>query len=221
MDEDGIASSATGEAVDQMKRVIDLEQQRTGGRVVGLSANQVGIPARLFALAVELKDAADTNRVMTFIANPAIRPLEGSDGRAATKVYPHGCVHSCLDVWAELQGSAGVMLSGWDVTGRTPKYIQGMVLSGLAAAGAEHELRHLDGQSSPDVALLQNAAAPSPLPEDEVLMMRPVELRDHFRQGIENGQLANWPYRVPLSMWEAIKTGRYLGYFLPPAELAI
>jgi peptide deformylase len=212
---DNLRSAATRGAVDALKRRIGEELERSGGAVAGLSANQIRVPARIAAFALGMAAHDSTDHSMTYLANPQIRPiLDPATGVCPVVTLPHGCVKSCLDVWANITDFAHVTLSGWDVTGGRPQFLE-VELEGYAGAIAAHERRHLDGFDSPGYALELNGLEARPHDPDTVLNWRPVELRDPFRTSFdEDAATASWPLKVPASMARAINEGSYLSYFL-------
>jgi peptide deformylase len=93
---------------------------------VGLAAQQIGVPLRLFVM--------DCDGIKLVAANPEILTTEGEQGGE------EGCL-SVGKVRAELKRSDRVVLRAQDITGKTFE----RETSGLAARCFLHETDHCDG----------------------------------------------------------------------------
>jgi peptide deformylase len=122
-------------------RRVDAELKKTirgmldlmyADRGIGLAANQVELPYRLFVMNIE-SDPAATDKEFVFI-NPVIAK------RTGTEEGEEGCL-SLPQIYAPVRRSAKIVLSAYDITGKEVRY----ELSGLFARAAQHEYDHLDG----------------------------------------------------------------------------
>lgn len=113
-------------------------------RGVGLAANQVGLPLRLFVMNAAGKQGEGQERV--FI-NPVISRPKGN------AIAQEGCL-SLPDLEAEVRRPAQVCISAFDLQGNEI----GETLEGFDARIVQHEIDHLDGilftdRVSPAVAM--------------------------------------------------------------------
>ncbi|HUT14073.1 MAG TPA: peptide deformylase [Thermoguttaceae bacterium] len=106
--------------------------QMYADRGIGLAANQIDLPYRLFVMNIE-SDPAATDKEFVFI-NPVIAK------RSGTEEGEEGCL-SLPEIYAPVRRSAKIVLSAFDITGKEVRY----ELSGLFARAAQHEYDHLDG----------------------------------------------------------------------------
>lgn len=103
-----------------------------GGAGIGLAANQVDLPYRLFVMNVE-GDPAATEHEHVFI-NPEILSRKGVVEKE------EGCL-SLPGLYAPVKRSDRITLQAYSLRGEDLRY----ELSGLAARVAQHEIDHLDG----------------------------------------------------------------------------
>lgn len=131
----------------ELKRIVremfDLMYEREG---VGLAANQVDLPYRLFILNVT-GDAAAKDEEHVFI-NPVITQ------RSGMAEAEEGCL-SFPEIYAPVKRAEKVSLTAYNLSGQEMHYN----LSGLFARAAQHEADHLDGE------LFVDRLAPSALLE--------------------------------------------------------
>ena len=109
--------------------MLDLMYQDKG---IGLAANQVDLPYRLFVMNVE-SDPKAKDREFVFI-NPVISKRRG------TVENEEGCL-SFPEIYAPVRRSEKIVLSAYDLSGKEIHY----ELNGLFARAAQHEADHLDG----------------------------------------------------------------------------
>jgi peptide deformylase len=122
-------------------RLVDAELRKTIGemldvmyrdRGIGLAANQVDLPYRLFVMNPQ-GDPAAKDQEYVFI-NPVILKRSGS------AEVEEGCL-SFPDIYAPVRRSEKIVLSAYDLTGNEVS----CELTGLPAQAAQHEADHLDG----------------------------------------------------------------------------
>jgi peptide deformylase len=118
-----------GELKKLVRGMFDLMYEHKG---IGLAANQVDLPYRLFVLNLQ----ADPNEGEEFVfINPVIsRPSGG------TAESEEGCL-SFPEIYAPVRRPEKVVISAYNLEGRE----QSFELSGLFARAAQHEADHLDG----------------------------------------------------------------------------
>lgn len=109
--------------------MLDLMHQDKG---IGLAANQVDLPYRLFVLDLE-GDPSAKDHQHVFI-NPVITK------RSGTSEAEEGCL-SLPEVYAPVKRSEKILISAYDLAGQQIN----CELSGLFARAAQHEYDHLDG----------------------------------------------------------------------------
>ena len=122
-------------------RLVDAELKRTVGQMldlmyqqkgIGLAANQVDLPYRLFVMNVQ-GDSAAKELEYIFI-NPVIVK------RSGTAEGEEGCL-SFPEIFAPVRRSEKIVLSAYNLAGEEVRY----ELSDLPARAAQHEADHLDG----------------------------------------------------------------------------
>jgi len=118
-----------GELKKLVRGMFDLMYEHKG---IGLAANQVDLPYRLFVLNLQ----ADPKEGEEFVfINPVIsRPSGG------TAESEEGCL-SFPEIYAPVRRPEKVVVSAYNLEGRE----QTCELSGLFARAAQHEADHLDG----------------------------------------------------------------------------
>ncbi len=110
-------------------RMFELMYEHHG---LGLAANQVELPYRLFILNVS-GDPQDKAGEMVFI-NPVITDLQGSaEDREGCLSFP--------EIYAPVRRSAKIVITGFNASGEEVTY----QLTGMQARAAQHETDHLDG----------------------------------------------------------------------------
>ena len=112
-----------------VRRMFELMYQHNG---IGLAANQVDLPYRLFVLNLKGKQGEGEERV--FI-NPM---LSAPKGLAEAE---EGCL-SLPELYADVKRAEKITLSAFDLEGQPLR----LELDGLFARAAQHELDHLDGK---------------------------------------------------------------------------
>ena len=98
---------------------------------IGLAATQVGIDKRIFVMDTKFQDDGWCDALI----NPEI--VEASEEKA---VYPEGCL-SFPDMFINLERAARVKVKYQDLTGEE----QHVILEGISAVCAQHEIDHLNG----------------------------------------------------------------------------
>jgi peptide deformylase len=117
----------------ELKRVVrEMLDLMYDNRGVGLSANQVDLPYRLFVINPE-GDPAATDCEFVFI-NPVISK------RSGTAEAEEGCL-SFPDIFAPVKRSETIQISAYNLKGEEVQYN----LKDLFARAAQHENDHLDG----------------------------------------------------------------------------
>ncbi len=109
--------------------MLELMYQHKG---VGLAANQVELPYRLFVLN-PTGDPAAKDQEWVFI-NPTITKRNGQ------VEAEEGCL-SFPEIYAQVRRSEKITIAAYNLAGQEVHYD----LTGLAARGAQHEYDHLDG----------------------------------------------------------------------------
>ena len=118
-----------GEIVDIVHGMFDLMYENNG---IGLAANQVDLPYRLFILNLE-SDPEQKEAEYVFI-NPEIIERKGMVERE------EGCL-SFPELYAPVRRPEKVVMAAYNLAGQEIRY----QLDGLFARAAQHELDHLDG----------------------------------------------------------------------------
>lgn len=98
---------------------------------IGLAATQVGIDKRIFTMDTKFEDEGWCDALI----NPEI--VEASEEKV---IYPEGCL-SFPDMFINLERHARVKIKYQDLTGEE----QHVILEGISAVCAQHELDHLNG----------------------------------------------------------------------------
>ena len=98
---------------------------------IGLAANQIGIPRRIFVVNMGVETEKDN--LITLI-NPEITAMEGSE------LGEEGCL-SIPDVVAKVNRATKIELKAVDLNGKDVRY----EASGLLARALQHEMDHLNG----------------------------------------------------------------------------
>jgi peptide deformylase len=98
---------------------------------VGLAANQIGIPWRLFVVNIGVETE---NENLISIINPEITAMEGSE------LGEEGCL-SIPDVLAEVNRASQIEIKGFDLYGNEVRY----EAEGYLARAFQHEMDHLNG----------------------------------------------------------------------------
>ena len=100
-------------------------------RGVGLAANQIDLPLRVFITNLEVEPEEGEERV--FI-NPVISQPKGIDEQE------EGCL-SIPEVYADVERSNRVEIKGYDLDGKEVRY----EAEGFLARAFQHEMEHLNG----------------------------------------------------------------------------
>ena len=112
-----------------IRQMFDLMYEEDG---IGLAANQVDLPYRLFIINVK-GDPAAKEEEMVFI-NPTITQQKGmAEDR-------EGCL-SLPDIFAPVRRPEKVVISAYDARGQEVNY----QMDGMYARAVQHEYDHLDG----------------------------------------------------------------------------
>jgi peptide deformylase len=127
-------SEVTDFGRDLARLVEDMLASMRAADGVGLAANQIGVPLRVFVY--DVPDAAG-KRHTGHIVNPVLQP---SSGRAATTKDTEGCL-SVPGPHTEFRRFAVATVTGLDVQGR-PVTVTG---DGYFARCLQHECDHLNG----------------------------------------------------------------------------
>jgi len=98
---------------------------------VGLAANQIGLPWRLFVVNIGVE--TDKENLVTLV-NPKITAMEGSE------LSEEGCL-SIPDVIAEVNRASQIEIKGYDLDGNEVRY----EAQGYLARAFQHEMDHLNG----------------------------------------------------------------------------
>ena len=98
---------------------------------VGLAANQIGLPWRLFVVNIGVE--TDKDNLVT-VVNPEISAMEGSE------LGEEGCL-SIPDVISEVNRASQVEIKGYDLDGNEVRY----EAQGYLARAFQHEMDHLNG----------------------------------------------------------------------------
>jgi peptide deformylase len=98
---------------------------------VGLAANQIGLPWRLFVVNIGVE--TDKENMVTLV-NPKITAMEGSE------LGEEGCL-SIPDVIAEVNRASQIEIKGYDLDGNEVRY----EAQGYLARAFQHEMDHLNG----------------------------------------------------------------------------
>jgi peptide deformylase len=123
-----IIKNIDGELVALSEDMIETTLAAPG---VGLAANQIGIPWRLFV--VNMGVETDKDNLITLI-NPEITAMEGSE------LGEEGCL-SIPDVIAEVNRATQIEVKAIDLNGNDVRF----EAKGYLARALQHEMDHLNG----------------------------------------------------------------------------
>jgi len=123
-----IVKNIDGELVNLSKDMIETTLAAPG---IGLAANQIGVPWRVFVINMGVE--TDTDNLITLI-NPEITAMEGSESGE------EGCL-SIPDVIVEVNRAIQIEIKAVDLNGKDIRY----ETSGLLARALQHEMDHLNG----------------------------------------------------------------------------
>ena len=123
-----IINNIDGELVTLSQDMIETTLAAPG---VGLAANQIGIPWRLFV--VNMGVETDKDNLITLI-NPEITAMEGSE------MGEEGCL-SIPDVIAEVNRATQIEVKAIDLNGNDIRF----EAKGYLARALQHEMDHLNG----------------------------------------------------------------------------
>ena len=123
-----IVKNIDGELITLSEDMIETTLAAPG---IGLAANQIGIPQRIFV--VNMGVDTDKDNLVTLI-NPEITATEGSE------LGEEGCL-SIPDVVAEVKRATQVEIKAIDLNGKNVRY----ETSGFLARALQHEMDHLNG----------------------------------------------------------------------------
>ena len=123
-----IIKNIDGELVTLSEDMIETTLAAPG---VGLAANQIGIPWRLFV--VNMGVETDKDNLITLI-NPEITAMEGSE------MGEEGCL-SIPDVIAEVNRATQIEVKAIDLNGNDIRF----EAKGYLARALQHEMDHLNG----------------------------------------------------------------------------
>ena len=117
-----------GELVALAENMVETTLAAPG---VGLAANQIGLPWRLFVVNIGVE--TDKDNLVT-VVNPEITAMEGSE------FGEEGCL-SIPDVISEVSRASQVEIKGYDLDGNEVRY----EAQGYLARAFQHEMDHLNG----------------------------------------------------------------------------
>jgi peptide deformylase len=117
-----------GELVTLAENMVETTLAAPG---VGLAANQIGLPWRLFVVNIGVE--TDKENLVT-VVNPEITAMEGSE------LGEEGCL-SIPDVIAEVNRASQIEIKGYDLDGNEVRY----EAQGYLARAFQHEMDHLNG----------------------------------------------------------------------------
>ena len=117
-----------GEMVTLAENMVETTLAAPG---VGLAANQIGLPWRLFVVNIGVE--TDKDNLVT-VVNPEITAMEGS------QLGEEGCL-SIPDVISEVNRASQVEIKGYDLDGNEVRY----EAQGYLARAFQHEMDHLNG----------------------------------------------------------------------------
>ena len=109
----------------------DMVETTLAAPGIGLAANQIGIPWRIFV--VNMGFETENDNLVTLI-NPEITAIEGSE------LGEEGCL-SIPDVVAKVNRATQVELKAVDLNGKDVRY----EAKGFLARAIQHEMDHLNG----------------------------------------------------------------------------
>ena len=117
-----------GELVTLAENMVETTLAAPG---VGLAANQIGLPWRLFVVNIGIE--TDKDNLVT-VVNPEITAMEGSE------IGEEGCL-SIPDVMAQVNRASQIEIKGYDLDGNEIRY----EAQGYLARAFQHEMDHLNG----------------------------------------------------------------------------
>ncbi len=117
-----------GELVTLAENMVETTLAAPG---VGLAANQIGLPWRLFVVNIGVETEKEN---LVTVINPEITAMEGSE------VGEEGCL-SIPDVIAEVNRASQIEIKGYDLNGNEIRY----EAQGYLARAFQHEMDHLNG----------------------------------------------------------------------------
>ena len=123
-----IVKNIDGELITLSNDMIETTLAAPG---IGLAANQIGVPWRVFV--VNMGVETDKDNLITLI-NPEITAMEGSESGE------EGCL-SIPDVIVEVNRATQIEIKAVDLNGKDIRY----EASGLLARALQHEMDHLNG----------------------------------------------------------------------------
>ena len=109
----------------------DMVETTLAAPGIGLAANQIGIPWRIFVVNLGLETESDN---LVTLINPEITAMEGSE------LGEEGCL-SIPDVVAKVNRAAQVEIKAVDLNGKDVRY----EATGFLARALQHEMDHLNG----------------------------------------------------------------------------
>jgi peptide deformylase len=123
-----IIKNIDGELVTLSENMIETTLAAPG---VGLAANQIGIPLRLFVVNMGIE--TDKDNLITLI-NPEITAMEGSE------IGEEGCL-SIPNMFAEVNRAIQIEVKAFDLNGNDVRF----ETKGYLARALQHEMDHLNG----------------------------------------------------------------------------
>jgi len=123
-----IVKNIDGELITLSEDMIETTLAAPG---IGLAANQIGIPWRIFV--VNMGFETESDNLVTLI-NPEITAMEGSE------IGEEGCL-SIPEVVAKVNRATQVELKAVDLNGKDVRY----ETTGFLARALQHEMDHLNG----------------------------------------------------------------------------
>jgi peptide deformylase len=147
---------------DMVRQMFDLMYQAKG---IGLAANQVALPYRLFVIN-PTGDSSDKENELVFI-NPQISRRNGSDENE------EGCL-SLPEVFGPVTRATRIVVDAFDVDGNQFE----LDVDDLPARVIQHEYDHLDGVLFPDRVIPAERQKLKPMMD---------ELERQFRESQESG----------------------------------
>ena len=123
-----IVKNIDGELINLSKDMVETTLAAPG---IGLAANQIGVPWRVFV--VNMGVETDKDNLITLI-NPEITAMEGSESGE------EGCL-SIPDVIVEVNRATQIEIKAVDLNGKDIRY----EANGLLARALQHEMDHLNG----------------------------------------------------------------------------
>ena len=123
-----VVENIDGELVTLSEDMIETTLAAPG---IGLAANQIGVPWRIFV--VNMGFETENDNLITLV-NPEITAIEG------TELGEEGCL-SIPDVVAKVNRATQVELKAVDLNGKDVRY----EATGFLARAIQHEMDHLNG----------------------------------------------------------------------------